>query len=180
MRALILILMIIFTINAFALETPKTVKAILAYGGEFRSDKNIQGDATSQNFTNFAVGGGYGKWIGLIERASFEEVSGNASLNLKRSYEDIMLWGHYRPVSWNRIAPFVGGGAGFYKEKVDTSLVGTTTSNSSKNKLLAGGSFGLSLDIPIAWLSVEGRLLFGEELERQPTLGALLRAGVYF
>lgn len=180
MRALIFILMLIFAINALAVSSPRPVQALLAMGSEFRQEKDIDSNLATRSLTNYMVGAGYRSWIGFLERASFQEISGNPTLNVKRSMEDIMLWGQYRALSWNYLVPFFGAGVGYYKEKVDTTLMGTTTGNESKNKFLTGGSFGLSLDIPVAWLSVEGRLLFGDELDRQPTVGALLRAGIYF
>ncbi len=184
MRFLILTLMVIFAINAIAnaseSESVRPVKAMIAYGSEMRPEKDVDGNQATHNLKNYSFGAGFGSWLAVFERASFEESSGNSTLNLKRTLEDSMLWGQYRAFSWNHTVPYVGAGAGFYKDKVDTTLGGVTSTNESKNKLLMGGCFGLSLDVPYLWLSAEARLLFGDELDRQPTLGALVKIGVYF
>jgi hypothetical protein len=193
MRLVIIALMLIFAINALAapatltmtqkpsvFQAPRTVRAMLSYGSELRTEKDIDSNLTPKNLTNYAVGVGYKSWLAIFEKASFEESSGNATLNLKRTLDDMMLWGQYRITSWKYMAPYVGLGAGYYKNKVETSLMGDTTTNSSKNRFLTGGNIGLSLDVPYVWLSVEARMLFGEDLDRQPTMGGLFRAGLYF
>jgi len=183
MRALILVLMLIFAINAFAagsVKDARPVQALLAYGSEFRPEKDVEGNMDTHTLTNYAFGAGYKSWLVVFEKATFEESSGNTTLNVKRTLEDMMLWGHLRVMSWNYLVPYLGLGAGFYKDKVDTTLLGMTSTNESKNKLLMGGNFGISLDVPYVWLSMEARILFGDELDRQPIIGGLLRAGVYF
>jgi hypothetical protein len=182
MRTIILILMIIFAINAIARaeESARPVKAMLAYGSELRPEKDVDGNPASHNLTNLSFGAGFGTWLVIFERAIFEETSGNTTLNLKRKFEDSLIWAHYRSEPWNHLIPFIGAGAGYYKNTVDTTLSGITTTNESKNKLLGGGCFGVSLDVPYLWLSAEARLLFGDELDRQPTIGGLLRIGAYF
>jgi hypothetical protein len=183
MRTLILLLMLIFAINCFAagsLKEARPVQAMVAVGTEFRPEKDVQGNMNTHNLTNYALGAGYKSWLVVLEKATFEEASGNLTLNLKRTLDDMMLWGHYRMMSWNYLVPYLGLGAGFYKDKVETTLLGTTTTNESKNKFLTGGNFGISLDIPYVWLSMEARILFGDELDRQPTIGGLVRVGAYF
>lgn len=197
MRLLIIALMLIFAINALAapatlstsvaprqsassFKKPRAVRAMLAYGAELRPEKDTNSDLTPRNMTNYAIGAGYQSWFAIFEKATFTETSGNATLNVKRNLEDLMLWGQYRIVSWKYMAPYIGMGAGYYKDKVQTSLLGLATENESKNKFLMGGNVGLSLDVPVVWVSVEARVLFGEDLDRQPTIGGLVRAGVYF
>jgi hypothetical protein len=182
MRTIILILMIIFAINAIARAeaAPRPVQAMLAYGSEVRPEKDVDGNQASHNLTNLSFGAGFGTWLAMFERATYEESSGNATLNLKRKFEDSLIWIHYRTASWNYMIPYLGAGTGFYKNTVDTTLGGITTSNESKNKLIGGGCFGVSLDVPYLWLSAEARLLFGDELDRQPTIGGLVRMGAYF
>jgi hypothetical protein len=179
-RFLILTLMLIFAINALAYQDPRPIHALVTFGSEYRPEKDIDGNFVTHTLSNYAIGGGYRSWIFTLEKANFEESSGNATLSVKRSLDDMMIWADWRALSWNYMAPFLGGGVGYYKEKVDTTLMGSTTSNESKNRLLTGGAFGVSLDVPYVWLSFEARLLFGDELDRQPTIGGLLRFGACF
>ena len=159
---------------------PRTVHAMLAYGSELRPEKNIDGDYEEHVLTNYALGVGYRQYIFILEKAEFKESSGNTTLNLERTLQDYLLWGQYRALTWNHLAPFMGLGLGTYKETIKTNFMGSSRTDESANKFLGGLSFGVSLDVPVLWFSLEARFLFGDELERQPTLGGLARVGIQF
>jgi hypothetical protein len=163
-----------------AQEVAKPVSFLLAYGSEFRPEKDAQGNFADHLLSNYAIGFGYESFVFLLERAQFQESSGNATLSTDRTLQDYLLWTQYRPISWYHFVPFMEAGAGFYKEKIDTQFMGASASNESGAKLLGGIGFGIGLEIPILWLSLETRLLVGDELDQKPTIGGVARLGIWF
>ncbi len=166
--------------NNVSLDKPQPIHFMLAYGSELRPEKDIDSNYKEHFLTNYALGFGYEQFVFVFEKAEFKETSGNATLNLERTLEDYLLWAQYRSMTWNRLVPFLGVGLGTYKETVVTQFAGASTTDSTPSKFLSGLAFGVGLDIPVLWFSLEARFLFGDELERQPTLGGLARIGVHF
>ncbi len=179
--SLVLIFSVLMLVRAVqAQESPRPVHFLLAAGSEFRSEKNAEGNFVGQNLTNAAIGFGFQNFIFIFEQAQFQESSGNSTLSIARHFQDDLVWAQWRGNSWTLMVPFVAGGVGVYREKIDTQLAGTSMSNQSKDKLLTGAGFGVGLDVPYLWLSLEARILFGDELDRQPTLGGLAQVGISF
>lgn len=166
--------------TSFETSAPKSVGFLLAFGSELRPEKDINGNYQEHALTNYALGFGFDQFVVILEKAEFKESSGNSTLNIERTLEDYLLWGQYRALSWNRLVPFMGLGLGSYKETVVTRFAGAATTDSTPNRALTGLSFGLGIDVPLLWFSLEGRILFGDQLERQPTLGGLARVGFHF
>lgn len=180
MRYVILFLIFVFAVNALAQENTSQYQYMFFAGLEGRVEENIQKDVVIHNLYNYSLGIGLDQYRVLLERATFSENTGNATLHVKRNLEDYLLWGHYIAFSANYLEPFIGLGIGAYKNSVDTSLAGSTTTNSSNFKLLGGASFGVGLHYKVVFLSLEARLLFGDELDRQPSLGSLFKLGFIF
>ncbi|MEZ0392342.1 MAG: hypothetical protein ACAH59_09015 [Pseudobdellovibrionaceae bacterium] len=154
---------------------------MLAAGPEWRPEKDLENKTSIHTLSNYALGAGFRDYLFILEKSSFEESSGNAALNVERRLESIMLWGEWRAPAWKAFVPYLGGGLGAYQEIVKTNLPpAPSTTRETSHKMLTGLNFGLQLEIPILWLSLEGRLLFGDELDPQPTLGALARVGLWF
>ncbi len=162
------------------LKEVKPVRLMLSYGSELRPEQDVDSNFKDQVMENFSLGVGYQSFVFIFERAEFSQTTGNAALRLESRLEDDMLWAQYRAFSWHRIVPFVAAGAGIYKESVTTSLLGSSRTDQSDAKFLGGVSFGLSTDLPLLWLSVEARILGGDDLPQQLSLGALARIGVWF
>lgn len=161
-------------------QKPRPVHFMLAYGSEFRPEKDVEGNFSEHVLTNYALGVGYDQFVFILEKAEFKESSGNATLKIERTLEDYLLWAHYRAITWKHLVPFIGAGLGSYKEIVKTTFAGDTTTDESDSKVLSGLAFGVGLDVPVLWFSLEARFLFGDELERQPTIGGLARVGIQF
>lgn len=161
-------------------ESEKPVHLMAAVGSEFRPEKDVNNNYAQHYLSNTALGFGYEKFLFLLERATFSESSGNATLAVARDWEDTLLWVQWHSSSWYRLSPFVTGGAGAYKEKVTTDLLGVSTVNESSLKILTGLGFGFRLNVPYLWVSLEARMLFGDELDLQPSLGGLARVGIWF
>lgn len=159
---------------------PARIHLMLAYGSELRPEKDVDANFQEHILTNFAVGYGFDQYVFILESAQFQEASGNATLRVERTLQDYMLWGQYRAIAWNRLVPFLGLGAGVYQETVVTNLLGLSTTDKTPNKFLSGVSFGFGTELPVVWFSLEARVLFGDELDRNPTLGGLARIGLHF
>ena len=176
--------LIFFSASSWAQDqsyVASSVHALLSYGTEIRSEKDIDGNYKNQNFKNYALGFGLEKFVFIFEKAHISETTGNDTLNLNRNLDDMLFWSHWRAIRWGFLAPYAGFGIGAYQESVETNLAGAPSKKDfTPYRFLSGVNLGLSLDVPVVWLSVEGRLLFGEELDQQPTLGALLRLGMWF
>lgn len=168
------------TLEASSETTPRPVHVMLAYGSEIRPQKNVDSQYQEKSLTNYSFGIGYQQFIFIFEKAEFSESSGNATLNVESTFEDYLLWGQYRALSWNYLAPYIGFGLGTYKETVKTTFMGSAKKDESPGKMLGGLAVGVGLDVPVLWFSLEARFLFGDELERQPTLGGLARVGIQF
>jgi len=167
--------------QAFAEETRKPVQVLISYGSEYRPERDLENQFVGHNLTNYALGTGHENYVFILERAVYKESSGNATLNVERVLEDTLFWAHRESETWNLLVPFFGGGIGAYQEKITTNLLGADSSTRSSNyKLLGGLNFGIRFDIPVLWLSLEARLLFGDQLDQQPTTGGVIRLGLHF
>jgi hypothetical protein len=154
----------------------------LTIAPEVRGVEDSLGNQTALNYLNVAAGVRYQNWNFLLEFGSSDtQDSGNATLAVQTKMQDVLGW-----VLWNseesfyRLSPLLGAGLGVYQTKVTTTLSGIATDDESPWKLLGGASVGLKLNIPVVWISLEGRVLFGDELTPQPTLSGLARIGIDF
>jgi len=163
-----------------ALKASEPIHFLLAYGSELRSEKDVNDDWNSHYLTHYSLGVGWQRWLFMVESARFTEASGNNTLNVERLLEDNMLWAQWRPIQWHQLTPYVGGGAGAYRETITTHLSGISSVDDSPWRPLTGVNFGLAFEPKILWLAMEARLLFGDQLDQQPTLGAVFRAGIWF
>ncbi len=159
---------------------PKSVGFLAAFGMELRPEMDVEANFQNHFLRNYALGYGFGQYAFIFEVAHFEESAGNATLRVDRTLQDYMLWGQYRDMSWHRLVPFLGLGAGVYQETIVTHLYSESTTDAGPNKFLAGVSLGVGTDLPVIWLSIEARILFGDELDRNPTIGGLARIGLHF
>lgn len=159
---------------------PTPVGFLFAFGLELRPEMDVESNFQNHYLKNYALGYGFGQYVFLFEAAQFQEEAGNATLRVDRTLQDYMLWGQYRDMSWHHLVPFLGLGAGVYQETIVTHLYSESTTDAGPNKFLTGVSLGVGTDLPTLWLSVEVRLLFGDELDRNPTVGGLTRIGLHF
>lgn len=172
------VFLLICSVQFAAAQTP--VRTLIAVGSEFRPEKDTNNNYVHQTLGNFALGAGFGQYLFVLERAGFEESSGNSTLSVTRKFENTLLWGTWRAEPWTRIVPYLGAGLGAYSETVSTRFFGSTTSDESSRHFLSGAAFGFSVDMPVLWFSVEGRLLFGDQLDMQPTISGMARIGLWF
>jgi hypothetical protein len=188
MRFLVLLLCSLVSAASFAQGSPSAlsdfdgpVRAMVSFGREFRPEKDAEANFTDQKLAHYSLGLGYRRSLFILEKASFEESSGNASLRVDRKLENLMLWGLWQGEKWYSMSSFAGLGLGAYKEVVTTHLSGAESrTNQTRDQMLGGGAFGIAFQLPLVWISVEARMLFGDRLNPQPSLGALGRIGLWF
>ncbi len=158
----------------------KNRKFLLSTGTEGRLDQSLEKENSVQRFSNDSLGIQMGSTQIILENSQFEEVSGNATLSVRRRFQDYMTWLSYNPSisSWSSI--FAGGGLGAYQNSVDTSLSGTMRTNNSSWKALAGLNFGITAYVSIVFASLEMRAFLGDELDRQPQIAGVARVGLRF
>jgi hypothetical protein len=155
--------------------------AMILAGAEFRGERDVNANYAGLTYLNLAAGVRYRQWNFLIESDTFSQTSGNATLSVEKKVQDILGWAYrVSDQSWHRISPMMGAGIGAYQIKVETTLSGTETDDSSTWKIMGGASAGLKLDLPVLWVSIEARLLVGDEFDPQPTLSGLARLGLWF
>jgi len=155
--------------------------AEILVGTEVRGERDVDGNYAGLNYRNFALGARYRRWNFLIESATDSQSTGNATLSVEKKVQNILGWAYWTSDrSWYRLSPMIGGGLGAYQIKVATTLSGTETDDSSPWKVMGGVAAGLKLNLPVLWLSVEARILAGDEFDPQPTLSALARIGLWF
>jgi hypothetical protein len=154
----------------------------LSVASEIRSVQDTLGRESTLNFFDIAGGVRYRDWNFLLEYGVSEtQQSGNMTLSVQSKTQDVLGWGYWTaPLEWAHLSPLLGGGVGVYQTKVTTTLSGVPTEDQSPWKLLGGASVGFKVNLPVVWLSLEGRLLFGDELDPQPTLTGLARLGLSF
>lgn len=159
---------------------PKPAGILFAYGTELRPEMDVDSNFQNHYLKNYALGYGFGQYVLIVESAQFQESAGNSTLSVERTFQDYMIWGQYRDLVWHRLVPFLGAGAGIYQETIVTKFYSQPTTDAGPNKFLGGVSFGVTTDLPLIWLSIEARILFGDELDRNPTVGGLARIGLHF
>jgi hypothetical protein len=167
------------TIKKPAIENSK-YNFILAYGSEYRPERDVENNYSQHYFSNYAAGISKDRISVILEMSAFSEKSGNVTLNLERKFLDYLLWGQYSVYSQNFLNAFVGLAAGAYQESVTTNFLGQSTTNNSKYSLMTAGAIGARANISIFFASLEARLLFGDQLENQPRLAGLMRFGLWF
>lgn len=155
--------------------------AMILAGAELRGERDVNANYMGLTYRNLAAGVRYRQWNFLIESAKFSQTSGNATLSVEKKVQDILAWTYWvSEPSWHRISPMMGAGIGAYQIKVNTTLSGTETADSTTWKVMGGASAGFKLDLPVLWVSLEARLLVGDEFDPQPTLSGLARLGLWF
>lgn len=155
--------------------------AMILAGAELRGERDVNANYAGLTYQNLAAGVRYRQWNFLVESDNFSQTSGNATLSVEKKVQDILGWVYWESEqSWHRLSPMMGAGMGAYQIKVNTTLSGAETADSSTWKMMGGASAGFKLDLPVLWVSVEARLLVGDEFDPQPTLSGLARLGLWF
>jgi len=130
---------------------------------------------------SFAAGMFYQKHLMLLDYASHEDTSGNASLLLKRGRTEWLF--NYRYMVY-ALTPSLhlslGGGLGIYEDQVQSRVGTETITDSSGAQMMASGAVGFVGEWNHLFYALEFQGLMGRDFEPQPTVSVVGRLGVQF
>ena len=154
------------------------------YGMEARFERDNSQNIVSRNMFPIAVGIGISPVIWYLEYGNFIENTGNASLSVRRKFENYFMGGSYLKPEWKfgeYFLPYFGAAIGQTREIIDTTLLGATSTDASQFYSAIDFHLGVLANYTtFMWFSVEGRLIFGEKTEPTPQVSILGRLGFWF
>lgn len=156
------------------------VVALLSYDTRF--ERNEEQATAARSVLNYALGYEWTPWISMLEYATYKpSTSSVGSLRVTRQEETVLAWAYWQPRDFNLLTPYLGAGLGGIRNTVETSVGGFVDQDRSPWNMAAGAALGLRLyPRKNFWLSTEGRMLKSSQLDPDPMLGIMLRAGVVF
>lgn len=165
--------------NARTVTPASKFSSVMTLGMDLRAERDQEQSTLPRAWPTMALGLGWKPWMGLLEYSTFTESSGNATLNVERKVETLLLWGQWsvREDAWN-IEPYFGLGLGGYRSSAELDLYGQRTGAGSQWIEHAAGAVGLRwTSISPVYASIEGRVHMNRELDPNPTLSALFKLG---
>lgn len=189
------VLLFLMSVSAFAQESrmklpaEKPVSLLAAYplNYELRYERGNSGDLEARQPQNFSIGYHRNSYSLLVEYANFTDTTGNSTSSIERRHQDMTVWGRYNALSGQdggmRGVIYFGAGIGGYEEEVITRFMTDSRSDKTGMKVMGGLAAGLELFILSTsqfgvTVGMEGRALMGSDFDPNPTLGAVLRAGL--
>ncbi|CAE78144.1 hypothetical protein AB1A81_15305 [Bdellovibrio bacteriovorus] len=189
------LLTLLMSLGAFAQESrlklpaeaPVSLLAAYPINYEMRYERGNSGDLESRQPRNFSIGYHRKHYSVLVEYADFTDTTGNSTSSIERRHQDMTVWGRYNALSGKeggmRGVIYFGAGVGGYEEEVITRFMTDSRSDKTGMKVMGGLSAGLELFILSTsqfgvTVGMEGRALMGSDFDPNPTLGAVLRAGL--
>lgn len=157
----------------------RRVFAVMTLGLDVRGELDEEQNSVFRQKPAMAMGLGYASWLGLLEYGQLTgDPVGNSALSLRKISEDVMLWGQWIAEENWTFKPFFGFGLGAQRESAETKLYQSIRRDDGVWRELYGAAFGIRLaDLSPLWISLEGRVLYGQGLEPSPTVGGMLRFG---
>lgn len=165
--------------NKRLVESTSKWSSVMTLGMDLRAERDQEQSTLPRIWPSIALGLGWKPWMGLLEYSTFTESSGNATLNIERKVETLLLWGQWsvREENWV-IEPYFGLGLGGYRTSAELDLYGQRVGANSQWIEHAAGAMGLRwTSVSPVYASIEGRVHMNRELDPNPTLSALLRIG---
>lgn len=149
---------------------------------EMRFQKSGASEVASHaDVVNFAIGGRLGATSLLLEYGKFSNTTGNATLSIASSRQELIAWWKQAFYNLGSADLFATAGLGAYQEQVKTNLTGTSVTDTADPSAMAGFGVGVStLFLDHFLVSLEGRALFGANFDPNPEPGILFRAGFEF
>lgn len=156
---------------------------------EMRYEKDASEQWVDRKPLNLGIAYRMSRWSVLFEYARFSEESGNSTLNIDRTHEEMMLWGRWH--LWglknqrNQVSIYGAGGIGTYQETIKTTLNGAGESDTTGYKIMGGlgagvdGSYLFTRSFGVV-AALEGRGLVASEFDPNPTWSAVVRTGFLF
>ncbi|MDG0815407.1 hypothetical protein [Bdellovibrio svalbardensis] len=177
------------------LKTPQPVAEstlqLFPLGMEMRYERNNDQELATHGFLNFAFAYQRNNLSALFEYSKYSEDSGNATTSIDHSHQEMILWGRWHFLrSKKEFMPlqfsiYGGLGVGTYQDEVKTTLLGTSQTDKSGNKVLSGLAvggdiaYGFTKDFGVM-AALEGRTLFAGDYDPNPVFSGLARLGIFF
>lgn len=156
---------------------------------EMRYEKDAADEWVDRKPLNLGISYRAPRWSLLFEYSRFTEDSGNSTLSVDRTHEEMLLWGRWH--LWNlkaqrtQISIYGAGGAGVYQETVKTGLSGSSETNTTGSKIMTGLAAGADMSYLFTRsfgvvAALEGRGLIASDFDPNPTWSAVVRTGILF
>jgi hypothetical protein len=150
-------------------------------GPEARYERDSTQQLVFRSPFNFGLGLRKGRASLAAEYTKFTESSGNNTLSIDRTHEEYVLWGNYSFADFDIISFYASLGLGAYQESVTTILMGSSATDNGNMTFMGGTGVGGKLLLAQHFMiSLEGRVLAGQNFDPNPQLGILLRFGAEF
>ncbi|MFM6930022.1 MAG: hypothetical protein ACKOX6_16240 [Bdellovibrio sp.] len=156
---------------------------------EMRYEKDAADEWVDRKPMNFGIAYRAPRWSLLFEYAQFTEASGNSTLSIDRTHEEMLFWGRWHLWSMKaqrtQVSVYGAGGAGVYQENVKTALNGSSETNTTGYKVMTGLAAGADMSYLFTRsfgvvAALEGRGLIASEFDPNPTWSAVVRTGILF
>lgn len=196
MRALILVLLVFFSVVSFAQEShlkikpaePAPILKLYLLDFEMRYEKGSDLEWAERKPLNLAVAVQIKQFDFVMEYAQFTQSSGNATLSIDRKHQEILAWGRWhfldKKISEGRMSMYGGLGFGGYEEEVTTVTPGSSQSDKGGMKWMSGASVGVETQMLIASSfgfvgALEGRLFTAADFDPNPLGSGVVRLGFF-
>jgi len=188
MRSLLLAFALVLgSFSAIAAEDTKPAPEIpfhydfFFYNPEIRYERDTSQQMVSRQPLNLALGLRRANSTWIFEYSRMSTDSGNSTLSISRRHQEYSLWWNQNVWNFELVNFFASVGVGGYQEDVTTALNGASTKDSGAMELMGGSSAGIK---SLLWhhliISLEGRLLAGQDFDPNPQASILLRFGAEF
>ena len=172
----------IFAVISFLWIQGASADVILGAAGEYRFERGMDQNVETQTYYNFF---GEYQWDVVYLGAEYffgqPQTSGQQTLNFSRTRQGGWLTIMLPAGNWGYVSPYLSGGFGGYQDTVTTTFIGVPSTEISRTYMTGFGGLGIRQAlIPYLFLALEGRVIFGENQDPQPTMATSLRIGVQF
>ncbi|MFN7453524.1 MAG: hypothetical protein ACK5RO_02575 [Pseudobdellovibrionaceae bacterium] len=178
MRLFILVLSWLFSLPSLAQEYA------VRYTYENRQYDSQERPEDFQSLDSFSAGLRSGSFWYFLDYQTTQIESGNATLFVEQEHQALSL----NPIMELQdnvfteiyVIPYLGLIAGFHRDVVTTTLLGTPNTETGRWKGHLGALGGLRLKVPWVWASVEARVLTSESWAPSPALSVAALIGLTF
>lgn len=178
MKALLCVLLVAI----FFAVTPARAEVVASAGMNLIFERDADGKSTDDR-RPFAIRGGVRRGANdlLIEYSRYQVGEGEGVVSLTREHQEMLAWFKRQYLRNQAIAPYLGIGAGFYVERVRTSLLNESSTDSGDPEFILAAILGARWAVQKNFeISAEMRAAGASGLNPNPLLGIGLSLGVIF
>lgn len=152
---------------------------IIKARGERSEDQALE--LRSNSWPSFGISYSFDRWIISLDTSKYTHASDNGNVSIETSYHDVAAWGGYSLFQGDIWDLYAVAGAAVYQQKIETSVSGLSTSNSSHDKSLVGMGAEYVLQTPFVFsLAAGGRLNWTQDLDPEIMPEIYLKLGAGF